>query len=196
MEFPELIVHWTDFNMWTAVVSIIFPPLFWNIVARWEHRTHTLSRIFRWPKVACCILGVAIILLTICRDWSFFLTLKTQPRWLLLQNNCALWSGHCLVIIGTLLVVSSFWKLGFYGTYLGDYFGILMPTKVTSFPFNLMKNPMYRGSTLNFLGTSLVHGSQTGLLLTLVVATVYAVAVRFEEPFTASIYMDAAKKKG
>jgi methylene-fatty-acyl-phospholipid synthase len=45
--------------------------------------------------------------------------------------------------------------LGVTGTYLGDYFGILMDKMVTGFPFNVMDNPMYNGSTMCFLGHSL-----------------------------------------
>ncbi|CAJ0968134.1 unnamed protein product, partial [Ranitomeya imitator] len=36
-----------------------------------------------------------------------------------------------------------------------DYFGILMEEKVTGFPFNIMENPMYWGSTANYLGLAL-----------------------------------------
>lgn len=38
----------------------------------------------------------------------------------------------------------------------GDYFGILMEAKVTSFPFNVLDNPMYWGSTAVYLGWSLM----------------------------------------
>ncbi|KAJ8362824.1 hypothetical protein SKAU_G00116550 [Synaphobranchus kaupii] len=38
----------------------------------------------------------------------------------------------------------------------GDYFGILMEQKVTGFPFNVMENPMYWGSTANYLGHALI----------------------------------------
>ena len=39
---------------------------------------------------------------------------------------------------------------------IGDYFGILMEKKVTHFPFNVIDNPMYWGSTIIFGGTALV----------------------------------------
>lgn len=39
--------------------------------------------------------------------------------------------------------------------FIGDYFGILMDERVTGFPFNVCENPMYVGSTLNFLATAL-----------------------------------------
>lgn len=38
----------------------------------------------------------------------------------------------------------------------GDYFGILMEQKVIGFPFNVMDNPMYWGSTANYLGLALM----------------------------------------
>lgn len=195
MECPGLIVNWSDFNFWFTGLCIIFNPIFWNVVARWEHRTRSLSGFFRSAKLACFILGVTIILLGLFRDWRFYATLSSQPRWIPMQNNYVLWSGHLLVTTGTILVLSSFWKLGFFGTFLGDYFGILMPAKVTSFPFSLMNNPMYRGSTLNFLGTSLVHASQAGIILSVLVGISYAVATCFEGPFTSAIYSQSAKKQ-
>jgi phosphatidylethanolamine N-methyltransferase len=91
--------------------------------------------------------------------------------------------------------LSSMWALGVTGTYLGDYFGILMDKMVTGFPFNVMANPMYNGSTMCFLAHSLWRASPAGLLLTLVVFLVYRIALLFEEPFTAYIYAQRDKKR-
>lgn len=90
--------------------------------------------------------------------------------------------------IGTTLVLSSMWALGITGTYLGDYFGILMDAPVTSFPFNVTGAPMYWGSVLNFLGTWLWYGKPAGLLLTALVWVCYRVALEYEDPFTGEIY--------
>ena len=104
--------------------------------------------------------------------------------------------------MGNILVISSTWQLGITGTFLGDYFGILMDHMVTGFPFNLMDAPMYYGSTMSFLGAALIYGKPAGLLLTVWVLTVYLVALRFENPFTAEIYAKrereraAGKKEG
>jgi phosphatidylethanolamine/phosphatidyl-N-methylethanolamine N-methyltransferase len=38
---------------------------------------------------------------------------------------------------------------------LGDHFGILMKSRITSFPFNVAEHPMYYGSTLCFLSMAL-----------------------------------------
>jgi hypothetical protein len=48
-----------------------------------------------------------------------------------------------LVGLGQLFVLSSFYRLGITGTFLGDYCGILMDERVTGFPFNVLDNPMY-----------------------------------------------------
>lgn len=87
------------------------------------------------------------------------------------------------------------WALGVTGTYLGDYFGILMDSRVTGFPFNVVDNPMYVGSTLSFLGTAFWYAKPTGLIVSLGVFIMYRIALRFEEPFTAQIYANRDKKK-
>ena len=101
-----------------------------------------------------------------------------------------------LFAIGQLFVLSSFYKLGVTGTFLGDYCGIFMDARVTGFPFNVLENPMYVGSTMSFLAYSLYYGSWAGLLITAEVAVVYVVALMFEGPYTTQIYLerDAARK--
>jgi methylene-fatty-acyl-phospholipid synthase len=90
------------------------------------------------------------------------------------------------------------WALGVTGTYLGDYFGILMDAPVTSFPFNVTDAPMYHGSTLNFLATAIWSGKPAGLVLTGLVALCYKVARMYEDPFTGMIYQkrDEARRAG
>uniref|UniRef100_A0AAZ3RNB9 Phosphatidylethanolamine N-methyltransferase n=1 Tax=Oncorhynchus tshawytscha TaxID=74940 RepID=A0AAZ3RNB9_ONCTS len=51
-----------------AVIAIIFNPFFWNVVARWEHRTRGLTRLFGGPYLACYCLGTLIILLNVYRS--------------------------------------------------------------------------------------------------------------------------------
>lgn len=60
-----------------------------------------------------------------------------------------------LVVLGQIFVVSSTWALGVTGTFLGDYFGILMDHRVEGFPFNVLRDPMYVGSTMCFAGAAL-----------------------------------------
>lgn len=90
------------------------------------------------------------------------------------------------------------WALGVTGTYLGDYFGILMDKMVEGFPFNVTSAPMYYGSTMSFLGTAVLYGKPAGVLLTVEVLMVYLVALRFEDAFTGAIYAkrEREQKKG
>lgn len=62
---------------------------------------------------------------------------------------------------GQLLVITSTWALGITGTFLGDYFGILMDSRVEGFPFNVVENPMYTGSTLCFAAGALWYACET-----------------------------------
>jgi phosphatidylethanolamine N-methyltransferase len=80
------------------------------------------------------------------------------------------------------------WALGITGTYLGDYFGILMDEMVTGFPFSVTDAPMYYGSTMSFLGSALWLGKPAGIALSGLVLVVYKIALTFEDPFTAGIY--------
>jgi phosphatidylethanolamine/phosphatidyl-N-methylethanolamine N-methyltransferase len=70
----------------------------------------------------------------------------------------------------------------------GDYFGILMDDRVTSFPFNVLDNPMYVGSAMSFFGTSLWFAKPVGLLLSVEVCIMYFCAMLLEGPFTTRIY--------
>jgi methylene-fatty-acyl-phospholipid synthase len=121
--------------------------------------------------------------------------LSEQPSHPALTSLYAQAAGYTLLVVGNVLVVSSTWRLGITGTFLGDYFGILMDEMVTGFPFNVTSAPMYWGSTMNFLGTALVYGKPAGLLLTAGVYLVYVVALRFEDPFTAGIYAKRERER-
>ncbi|KAI5757521.1 PEMT protein [Gulo gulo luscus] len=175
-----------------AILTITFNPLFWNVVARWEQKTRQLSRAFRSPYLACYSLGAAILLLNVLRSHCFTQAMLSQPKMESLDNPTAYRVGLALLGVGSTFVLSSFFALGFTGTFLGDYFGILKEARVTTFPFNVLDNPMYWGSTANYLGWAVMHASPTGLLLTAVVALVYMVAILYEEPFTAQIYQQKA----
>ncbi|XP_077481378.1 phosphatidylethanolamine N-methyltransferase isoform X1 [Stigmatopora argus] len=188
-------VNFKDGNFHIAVCAIIFNPLFWNVVARWEHRTRKLSKMLGSPYTACYFLGFIILLLNVCRSHSVAVAMKTQVRWDVLDRTEVFHAGVVLLALGSVLVVSSFFALGFTGTFLGDYFGILKEEKVTGFPFSLTDNPMYWGSTANYLGLALIGASPTGLVLSALVALVYKLAIGFEGPFTERIYRERTGKR-
>lgn len=86
-----------------------------------------------------------------------------------------------ILLIGIILVSSATYKLGLIGTFNGDAYGFLLPSIITSFPFNLFNAPMYLGSTLNFLGYAIINKSLTGIALTILVGIVYFCGNIFEE---------------
>ncbi|KAI9092155.1 methylene-fatty-acyl-phospholipid synthase-like protein [Phlyctochytrium arcticum] len=182
-------IDWFHPTLLISAASIIFNPTAWNIIARNEYRNKTMARMMGSPKRGCYLLAFLIFSFGILRDYLFTVAMDHQPTSRILQSpQITFYAGICIAV-GNILVLSSMWKLGITGTYLGDYFGILMEKRVTGFPFNVVENPMYFGSTLCFLGASLWRGCPAGLVLTGVVYVVYAVAVEiFEGPFTASIY--------
>ncbi|PHH84042.1 hypothetical protein CDD83_2589 [Cordyceps sp. RAO-2017] len=186
------LARYVDFDKQSLLVSacaIGFNPLFWNIVARQEYHNKLLTRLFGGrSRTACYALAVTIFSLGIVRDLLYKRAIQEQPSHALLQTAYARAAAWALLAGGNTLVVSSTWALGITGTFLGDYFGILMDRMVTGFPFNVCGAPMYWGSTMSFLGTALLFGKPAGLLLTGWVLVVYVLALRYEDPFTAGIY--------
>lgn len=178
-----------------ALFFIMFNPTFWNIAARLEYNTHIITKIAGGAKRGCYLLAATIFGLGIVRDYYFHKSLETQVTSDLLDYSLVKYLGAALFGSGQVLVLTSMYQLGITGTYLGDYFGILMDHIVTAFPFNVCANPMYQGSTLTFLGTSLYYGKPAGVFATLVVNLMYTLALKFEEPFTAKIYAKREEAK-
>lgn len=83
------------------------------------------------------------------------MAVREQPRTQLFPALVVNGLGPLLIAAGHVLVLSSIYKLGIIGTYLGDYFGILHPHKIVSFPFTVSSDPMYDGSTMIFAGYAL-----------------------------------------
>ena len=145
---------------------------------RIEYNTHFLTKIFRSPYYGCYALAVTIFGIGVIRDSIYKTALEAQPIYPPLHQPAL---GVGLFLSGNVLVLTSMYALGITGTYLGDYFGILMDEKVEGFPFNVTGAPMYWGSTMSFLGTALYYGRAAGVLLTLEVFLMYLGALQFEE---------------
>lgn len=179
-----------------ALACIAFNPIFWNIAARLEYKTKVITKLTGGARNGCYLLALTIFSLGIYRDQVYHQALLTQPSFQpLVESQVIKALAIATFGFGNVLVLSSMWALGVTGTYLGDYFGILMDHRVTGFPFNINDNPMYNGSTLCFLGTALWYGKPTGILVASFVFVMYKIALMFEEPFTAKIYEQKNKKE-
>lgn len=150
-------IQWTHPSLLLFLCSSSFNPLFWNTAARLEYHYSILTRYLGFGNRyrGCYVLALTIFTLGLLRDYLFKQALESQPTSVWLQSEYTRPLAIFLFAIGNTLVLSSMYKLGVTGTYLGDYFGILMKERVISFPFNIMENPMYNGSTLVFAATAL-----------------------------------------
>ncbi|KAL3956405.1 hypothetical protein ACCO45_009251 [Purpureocillium lilacinum] len=197
--FASDVAAYVDFDKTSLLVSacsIAFNPLFWNIVARQEYHNKILTNLFGGKsRTACYALAATIFSLGMVRDYLYKTAIQEQPSHPLLLSLPSQAAAYTLLIAGNVLVVSSTWALGITGTFLGDYFGILMDHMVTGFPFNVCGAPMYWGSTMSFLGAALLFGKPAGLLLTAWVFVVYVLALRYEDPFTAGIYAKRERER-
>ncbi|KAJ4133279.1 Phosphatidyl-N-methylethanolamine N-methyltransferase [Fusarium falciforme] len=197
--FVNELVEYVDLSKQSLLVSassIAFNPLFWNIVARQEYHNKLLTKLFGGnSKVGCYALAATIFSLGMVRDLIYKSAIAEQPSHPLLDSVYVQAAALTLFAVGNVLVVTSTWRLGITGTFLGDYFGILMDEMVTGFPFNVTSSPMYTGSTMSFLATALYFGKPAGILLTVWVYIVYKIALLYEDPFTSEIYAKRERER-
>ncbi|KAH9476783.1 Phosphatidyl-N-methylethanolamine N-methyltransferase [Psilocybe cubensis] len=182
-------------SLYISLLSIAFNPTAWNIVARNEYKNKTITRIFGGnARYGCYFLALSIFSFGMLRDSLYRQALLEQPQQAILPKEYATIVPVVLFVIGQIFVVTSTWALGITGTFLGDYFGILMDQRVEGFPFNVLRDPMYVGSTMCFAATALWYERPAGLFITLYVYILYVIALRFEGPFTDMIYSRRAEK--
>ncbi|KAF8750091.1 Phosphatidyl-N-methylethanolamine N-methyltransferase [Rhizoctonia solani] len=179
------LASFVDFNkrsFWVSVGTILWNPLFWNCVAQNEYHNKTITKTLRGNRyLGCYLLAITIFSLGMFRDAMYHNALKEQPASDLINPAIA------KPLAASLFVPTK-------GTFLGDYFGILMSERVTGFPLQCCGEPDVRWSTMCFAATALWYSSPAGLLLTLLVHIVYSIALRYEGPFTTMIYSRAAKQ--
>jgi len=185
-------------SLYIALASIAFNPTFWNIVAQNEYHNRTITKLFGGNSLyGCYALAVTIFVLGIIRDTLYTRALQDQPKLYLFSTSFFQSLAAFLFASGQILVLTSTYALGITGTYLGDYFGILMKDRVETFPFSVLRDPMYVGSTMCFFGGALWYARPAGIFISIFVWIAYMVALRYEGPFTDRIYSEReTSKKG
>jgi phosphatidylethanolamine N-methyltransferase len=184
------IIDFNDSHLYYTCCIIVLCPLLWNILARLIHMFLPKNTSTSTRYLICYSLMLWIFSLSSYRDYLIRKTIQNQPKLIMTEDYSNFLESIAIGIflLGQLFVLSSFYKLGITGTFLGDYCGILMNAPVTTFPFNILNNPMYIGSTLSFFALALYYMSPVGILLTIEVYLVYQIALLFEEPYTKRIY--------
>ena len=180
-------------NVLLACSLVMLNPLIWNPIVRFEYRTRAVSRLCGGPRAGVVVLACVIMGMNSLRTSLFHYMAASSMKLQYLEENVgAKAAGYVIIGVGVVLVLSSFWRLGFFNTFLGDYFGILLDARVTGFPYNIVDDPMYWGTFFIYLGDSFLCASVVGFLLSLCIGLSYAIAAKFEGQFTAKIY--ASKK--
>ncbi|KAI6002379.1 phospholipid methyltransferase-domain-containing protein [Pisolithus orientalis] len=175
-------------SLYISLLSITFNSTAWNMVAR-NCTKKTITRAFSSPYHGCYFLAILIFTFGLVRDHLYQCALLDQPHVPLLPEPLATLVPVLLFIVGQVFVLTLTYALEITGTFLGGYFGILTNDRVEGFPFNVLRDPMYVGSTLCFAATALwCYKRPAGLLITLYVYIVYLIALRYEGPFTDMIY--------
>lgn len=189
VSLPDIFdVTWCEHSLYFAAFLIVICPLYWNYMARREHRTRGMSDFFSSSFKGFIWFTLSVILLSLFRDWRYLQALKSQTRWVTLQQNTILWFGYFLIVLGSSLNLCSLCSLGIKGAYFGEFFGFLLPRKLQSFPFNIVEHDFYVGSVLLYLGLALVNASQAGLILTFLLAVVYRISYLYERPYMEDLY--------
>lgn len=131
-----------------ALIATVLPPLVWNIIGLVEYHTHLISAIVRKPVFGVYLSAIVIATLSVFRSALFTIAIREQPTWDTLNEPVIHAIGGAMFLFGLILFIGVYYRLRITGTYLGDYFGILRDERITAFPFNVVDNPMYDGSSL------------------------------------------------
>ena len=176
-----------------ACSLVMLNPLIWTLINRFEYKTHAISPLCRGPRAGTTVWASLIMGMNVFRTSVFhYMAVKGTKLHFFEANVGATTAGYLIIVLGVSLVLSTHWRLGFFGSFYGDCFGILLHAKVTEFPYNILDHPMYWGSFMIHFGGAIVCASAVGFLLSLAIGLSYAMVAVVEAPLTAEIY--AAKK--
>lgn len=100
---------------------IFLNPFLWNVLGQIEYNTKKISKLFCGnAKFAVYTIFVIIFTLGLTRNYSFKVVVDNSPYLEWNENICKI-LGLIFYAAGMTLVVTSSWRLGIIGTYLGDY---------------------------------------------------------------------------
>ena len=177
----EQMINFKNPFLWLSIMHIIFNVMYWNITSTIQYKTKIFTKLFGDKKKAVYIHTIIVFSIGLSRDYLYKYVVNTSNIISIIDNQYMTFLGYLMLLLGNILVLSATYKLGIIGTFNGDAYGFLLPSIITSFPFNIFNAPMYLGSTLNFLGYAMIKKSITGFFLTILVAVAYVCGTFFEE---------------
>lgn len=150
-------VDLSDRNLALAIIATILPPLLWNVIGPFEYYTRVVSRAFGRPIIGVYFSAVIIAALSIIRTALFVAAIREQPTLDSMDQPIVHAVGAIIFVTGLIFFVGAYCRLGITGTYLGDYFGIFREERITAFPFSVLVNPMYDGSSIFHFGEAIMY---------------------------------------
>ena len=129
--------------------------------------------------------GFKIIQIGVFLGWCWYFGEGGIP--LPTGDGLALLAGAILLVVGQLLNVSVFWRLGKVGVFYGNRLGHEVPW-VAGFPFSVVPHPQYLGTLVSIWGFFLImrHPYPDWLVLPLISTLYYLMAMRLEQAVTDS----------
>lgn len=178
-----------SFSQWGIIRSlgaIVWAPTAWNVFPRLEYRHKLLSRFTGGDRtIAHYAFAFYIVCFSSLREKLFFAAIDENGVWSTGKfeyDNAIKLFGRAVLVFGAFLSACGFYHLRIKFTYMGEYFGFMMPALITSFPFNAFPDPMYNGSVLMHFGYAFMALSPTGFYLSCITGLSYWTAAKiFEE---------------
>ncbi|KAJ7886658.1 phospholipid methyltransferase [Mycena leptocephala] len=180
------LVDLSQTSLLVSILSILFNPVAWNIVAQNEYRNKTITRMFGGNGTTGATSSRVHLLRWDAPRLALPPRAPDQPQYALLPAPFNTLVPAALFLVGQTFVLTSTWALGVTGT---------SSATISGFPFNVLRDPMYVGSTMSFAATALWYERPAGLVITAYVYIIYIVALRFEGPFTDMIYLKREEER-
>ena len=179
-----------------TIITILLSPAVWNILGYIEYTNKTISRLFKSRLYGVYFVVIISQIISRIRDILVVLTAYQTRNQFPMPDELSTVVGVLGLTIGSILVLSSSHKLGIVNTYHGDHFGFYLEEKITSFPFNILNDPMYVGSSMIMVAIGFAFKSYVGVGLGVFAFAVYQGYIKgYEEGFTDFIYKEKADRE-
>eukprot|EP01104_Vermistella_antarctica_P002915 TRINITY_DN1309_c4_g1_i1.p1 TRINITY_DN1309_c4_g1~~TRINITY_DN1309_c4_g1_i1.p1 ORF type:complete len:194 (+),score=30.26 TRINITY_DN1309_c4_g1_i1:187-768(+) len=178
-----------------ASLAIALHVANYNITAQVEYSTRIITKVF--GRHAVFGYALFLVLSALIRDEFVSACVDADANSLvLLPEHIATPLGWLIFVLGFLLNLWTLKALGIKGMYNGDSFGWVMSAPVTDGPYVYWNDPQYVGTVAAMFGYALLRQSANGYALTVVMAVVFFVSVKFVEgPHMNRIYSNKKKSK-
>ena len=176
-------INFFDSQLWIAISYIFLNLMSWLIIPYLEFKHKIISKILNGQRErAADFVAYFMIYIGTVRNYYMDESIKNNIIIDLGVFNFPLFLiGGIMVIVGSLLVLASFYRLGLRGLYFGDHFGFVFNEKITAFPYDTFDSPQYVGTVMLHFGFGFTYRSPTGFLFSFLYMLCYYILNKVEE---------------